>query len=318
MSPTTTTNPNTDVALPQTAPPPAASRVSIEHLAMLGPMAADDRRVAWVNALVETDIQRQSYATDMALARQFAVCGQFDDLKNQTSDQAIATAMVKIQLGRAWGFSSADSMRNIYFINGKPALEQDIVASKLQASGIAWEPEFTYEDIPATKDKRAWRKCVGCTLWLKQWNSQEQRYQPMQTREGDQVSVSFTLADAEQAKYYEKGQVKQLSEKFNYQSYPADMYYWRCISRVRKYYAPGVLRGSVVREEALEMQPPDLPPEQLPRELQAPNAAPSEVKTFAEKIIAGEVAPAKSDEPGLLTEDFIDMDAGKPESKPRK
>jgi hypothetical protein len=291
-----------DVALtnPPVAPPPpgeARSRVTIEQLAQLGPMAADDRRVAWVNSVVDADIQRQSYATDMALARQFALSGKFDDLKDATPEQAVATAMVKIQLGRAWGFNAADSMKNIYFINGRPALEQDIVASKLQAAGFAWEPDFVYEDVAATKVTRAWRKCTGCTLWLKQFSSAEQRYQPMLNRAGEQVSVSFTLADAENAKYWEKGQEKPLADKFNYRSYPSDMYYWRCISRVRKYYAPGVLRGSVLREEALEMMPADLAPDQLPRELQPPDALPQpEKKTFADRVKDGEVGPAFTQE----------------------
>jgi len=284
----------TEVSLPPAAvqPPPAeARRVTIDQLAMLGPMAADDRRVAWVNALVDADIQRQSYASDIALARQFAICGQFDDLKSASPEQAVATAMVKIQLGRAWGFNAADSMKNIYFVNGRPAMEQDIVAGKLQAAGIAWEPEFAYEEVAATKTGRAWRKCVGCTLYLKQWNKIEQRYEPMMTRSNQQVSVSFTLADAENARYWEKGQEKPLAEKFNYRSYPSDMYYWRCISRVRKYYAPGVLRGGFLREEAAEMMPADLPPDQLPRDLQPPAEPAPEPKLLRDKIISGEVGP---------------------------
>jgi hypothetical protein len=244
------------------------SRISIEQLAMLGPMAADDRRIAWVNALVDADIARQSYATDIALARQFAICGQFDELKKQTTEQAIATAMVKIQLGRAWGFNSADAMRNIYFVNGRPALEQDIVASKLQAAGIVWEPEFAFEEVK-TDGGYPWQKCVGCTLWLKTWHSVEQRYVPMMNRAGEQISVSFTLGDAQNAKYWENGKEKPLAEKFNYKSYPSDMYYWRCISRVRKYYAPGVLRGGVLKEEALEMAPVSaMQPEMVPPEWQ--------------------------------------------------
>jgi hypothetical protein len=291
MQPTTPNpNPNVDVALvtQPAAPPPgeARSRVTVDQLAML---PDSEQRRNWIQALVDAEVARQLYAQDRALARDFAICGQFDDLRGSTAEQAIATAMVKIQLGRAWGFNAADSMKNIYFVNGRPALEQDIVASKLQAAGLAWEPDFAYEDVAATKTARAWRKCVGCTLWLKQWNKSEQCYQPMLKRDGEQVSVSFTLSDAENAKYWEKGQEKQLSDKFNYRSYPSDMYYWRCISRVRKYYAPGVLRGSVLREEAVEMMPADLPPDQLPRELQPPPQP--EAKTLAQKVLSGEVGP---------------------------
>ncbi|HZF24045.1 MAG TPA: hypothetical protein VE030_11345 [Burkholderiales bacterium] len=281
---------------PPTAPPPAPgaiptearSRVTVEQLATL---PDSERRTNWINSLVDAEVARQNYAQDRAMAREFALCGQFDDLKGVSTEQAVATAMVKINLGRSWGFNCADSMRNIYFVNGKPALEQDIVASKLQQAGIAWDPEFAYEEVPATKTGRAWRKCVGCTLWLKEWNKIEQRYQPIKDRKGEQVAVSFTLADAENAKYWEKGQEKPLSEKFNYRSYPGDMFYWRCISRVRKYYAPHVLRGGMLREEALEMMPADLPPDQLPRELQPPEVLPAERKTLAERVKANEVGP---------------------------
>jgi len=289
----TTGNTTVDVALtqptaPQQAAPGESRRITVDQLAIL---PDNERRTMWINSLVDAEVARQNYAQDRALARDFAICGKFDDLKDQSTEQAVATAMVKIQLGRAWGFNAADSMKNIYFVNGRPALEQDIVASKLQAAGISWDVDFAYEDVPATKTGRAWRKCVGCTLWLKQWSAAEQRYQPMKDRGGEQVSVSFSLADAENAKYYEKGQTKNLSEKFNYQSYPADMYYWRCISRVRKYYAPGVLRGSWLREEALEMMPTDLPPDQLPRELQPPDEPQPEAKSLAERVLAGEVGP---------------------------
>jgi hypothetical protein len=266
---------------------PDRQRVTVEQLALLPDSEA---RNNWIAQLVGNEVTRQNYTYDKALARDFAICGQFDDLRGASAEQAIATAMVKIQLGRAWGFNAADSMRNIYFINGKPALEQDIVASKLQQSGISWDIDFAYQDVPAAKGASPWRKCVGCTLWLKQWSEADRTYKPMKTRNGEPVSVSFTLADAENAKYYEKGQVKALSEKFNYVSYPSDMYYWRCISRVRKYYAPHVLRGSMLREEALEMMPADLPPEQMPRELAEPQLLTK--PSLRERVIENAPQPA--------------------------
>jgi hypothetical protein len=54
-----------------------------------------------------------------------------------------------------------------------------------------------------------------------------------------------------------------------YQSWARDMYYWKTISRVKKYHAPHVLRGVLVREEAqLETMPVEsLPPAQIPPDL---------------------------------------------------
>lgn len=242
-------------------------RVTIEQLAQLGPMASDDRRVAWVNALVDADVARQSYATDVALAKQFALCGQFDDIKGSSQEQEIATAMVKIQLGRAWGFNAADAMQHVFFTNGRPGTQNEIVAAKLKQAGYDWDIEWL-ENTEQHKG-RPWKRCVGCTLWPKQWSAREQCYKPLLDRDGNEISVSFTEADADHAMIWEKGKQIPLSEKWNFKSWGRDMYYWRAISRFKKYHAPHVLRGAVLREEALEMIPADAaPPEQLPREMQ--------------------------------------------------
>jgi hypothetical protein len=83
------------------------------------------------------------------------------------------------------------------------------------------------------------------------------------------VSVSFTNYDADTAQIWEKGKQIPLSQKWNFQSWGRDMYYWRSISRLKKYHAPNVLRGGVSREEALEMIPVEsAPPDMLPKELQ--------------------------------------------------
>jgi hypothetical protein len=234
----------------------------VDQLALL---PDSERRTNWINSLVEAEVARQVYAQDRALARDFAMSGQFDDLKGLTVDQAVATAMVKIQLGRAWGFNAADSMRYIYFTNGKPSVENEIVAAKLRQAGYDWDTDWLEEEINH-KGKPA-KKCVGCTLWLKRLN-QEQKYEPMLDRDGKPISVSFTQYDADTAQIWEKGKQIPLSQKWNFQSWGRDMYYWRSISRVKKYYAPHVLRGGVSREEALEMIPTSaMPPDQLPPEL---------------------------------------------------
>jgi hypothetical protein len=258
---------------PQTAlaPIPATGlpdqrRVTVEQLAML---PDSERRTNWINALVEAEIARQNYAQDRALARDFATSGQFDDLKGMTTEQAIATAMVKIQLGRAWGFNAADSMRYIYFTNGKPAIENEIVAAKLQQAGYDWNVEWLEEEIQ--HKGRAAKKCIGCTLWLKRWSAATQKFSPVVGEGGEQVSVSFTQYDADTAMIWEKGKQIPLSEKWNFKSWGRDMYYWRAIGRVKKYHAPHVLRGAVSREEALEMMPTTgLSPDMLPLELQPP------------------------------------------------
>jgi hypothetical protein len=181
--------------------------------------------------------------------------------------------MVKIQLGRAWGFNAADSMRYIYFTNGRPSVENEIVAAKLQQAGYDWDTDWHEEDIQ--HKGRAAKKCIGCTLWLKKWNGGERRFMPVLDRNGEPVSVSFTQYDADTAQIWEKGKQIPLSSKWNFQSWGSDMYYWRTISRLKKYHAPNVLRGGVSREEALEMIPVEnLPVELLPPELRQPEQPP--------------------------------------------
>lgn len=247
----------------------ARTRVTVDQLALL---PDNERRTLWINSLVEAEVARQNYAQDRALAREFAICGQFDDIKGATMEQAVATAMVKIQLGRAWGFNAADSIRYIYFTNGKPAVENEIVASKLQQAGYDWDVEFLEETVQ--HKGKPWQKCVGCRLWLKRMNAQK-RYEPMLDRAGQPISVSFTEGDADHAMIHEKGQKIPLSQKWNFVSWARDMYYWRTIGRVKKYHAPHVLRGAMLREEALEVLPEDMAPPQFAAELQPPAAPPA-------------------------------------------
>jgi hypothetical protein len=268
---------------PQSEPPPTAlapapaavaprgdfARITAEQL-MNAPV--DKEKIAgWISQLVDAEVARQTYAYDRALAREFAISGQFDDIKGSTAEQAIASAMVKIQMGRSWGFNAADSMRYIYFSNGRPSVENEIVASKLQQAGYDWDVEWLEEDVQ--HKGKPWKRCVGCRLWLKKWNADQQMYVPLTDRNNQPISVAFTEADADHAMIWEKGKQIPLSQKWNFQSWGRDMYYWRTISRAKKYHAPHVLRGAVSREEALEMVPVEsMRPGDLPRELQPPAA----------------------------------------------
>ena len=54
---------------------------------------------------------------------------------------------------------------------------------------------------------------------------------------------------------WEKGKQVPLSEKFNYKSFPRDMYYWRTVSRVRKFHMPAVMRGGTLKAERFDVIP---------------------------------------------------------------
>jgi hypothetical protein len=302
--PEATVQPPNQVAVlnPPLAPPTdSRARVSVDQLALL---PDNERRTLWINSVVEADIARQNYAQDQALARQFALSGKFDDIEGKTMEQSVATAMVKIQLGRAWGFNAADSIRYIYFTNGKPAIENEIVAAKLQQAGYDWDVEFLEETVQ--HKGKPWKKCVGCTLWLKRMNA-EKRYEPMLDRAGQPISVSFTEGDADHAMIFEKGQKIPLSQKWNFQSWGRDMYYWRAIGRVKKYHAPHVLRGAIAREEALEVMPEDMAPPEAPRELQPPEVLPPEAQA-APAPKRTKLAAALMEQKSLVPEDNFEVE----------
>ena len=58
---------------------------------------------------------------------------------------------------------------------------------------------------------------------------------------------------------WEKGKQIKLSDKWNFQSWTEDMYFWRALSKFRRRHAPNVLRGAITREEAEEIRPAGLP-----------------------------------------------------------
>ncbi len=303
MQPTTPPpNPTVDLALTPPPQPGAAQqgeerRVTVTQLAQL---PDSERRTNWIHSLVEAEVARQNYAQDRALAREFAISGQFDDIKGSSMEQSVATAMVKIQLGRAWGFNAADSIRYIYFTNGRPAIENEIVAAKLQQAGYDWDVEWL-EETGQHKGK-PWQRCVGCRLWIKKVVNG--RLEPLLDRNNQPISVAFTEADADHAIIWEKGKQIPLSEKWNFKAWARDMYYWRAISRVKKYHAPHVLRGGTMREEALEVLPEGTLPPQMPAELQAPEELKPEPKLLRDKVLAGEVGPSGSyRQDDLLTDD---------------
>jgi hypothetical protein len=174
--------------------------------------------------------------------------------------------MMRIQLGRSWGMMAADAMQNVYFVNGRPSVANSVVATRLRASGIAWEPEFTWEEI-TEKGKPPVKRCTGCTLWLTRYDREQRRYMPMLDRKSAQVNVSYTASDAASAMVYADGGMKPLLSKQTYQSFPDFMFYWRCIGRVWRFYAPDVMRGAVTFEERYDVIEGDVPPEQQPKPL---------------------------------------------------
>ena len=263
----------------QTAAPPAAAiavvpaaspgglpRVSVDQL-MAFPDA--EKKAQWISALVEAEVARQTYAQDRALARDFAIertirgsqgrDGRTGDRHRDGEDPT------RPRLGvQCCGRDAVSLLLQREARGRKRDCRRQAAAGRLSVADAEWlEDEVQHKGKP-------WRKCIGCTLWLKRWNGT--LYTPLLDRNGKPVSVSFSEGDADHAMIWEKGKQIPLSQKWNFVSWARDMYYWRSIARVKKYHAPHVLRGAVSKEEALDIIPAGSPPDMLPRELQAPRA----------------------------------------------
>jgi hypothetical protein len=255
----TTEKPETTVAPLAEPAPPTPPRITVAELSTL---PHSPERTHWINGIVQIELDRLAYLNDLKLARQFALAGVLDDIKGATIDQATAQAFLKIRTGRDLGLSPTDSLQSIYFAaNGKPSLQNDIFASKLQEAGYSWDADFEEGEVKDAKG-HATKVTVKCTLWLLRANPLTQQMEPVLytqgTQKGQPISESFSMEDARSVRIWEKQQVKLLSEKWNFQSWPRNMLYWRAMSRLRQFHFPHILRGIIPQEERFDvMREPD-------------------------------------------------------------
>jgi hypothetical protein len=143
-----------------------------------------------------------------------AKSGCFSDIKGQDEETAICKAVVKIAIGRDYGFSIAESMQYIELIQGRPSIAAHARAAKMKAAGYYWK--FTQFDA------------VACKLIV---------YGPKGDELGDS---SFTIEDAKRM---------GLAEKDNWKKNPRNMLYCRAISNAQRWYAPEVLSASLASKE---------------------------------------------------------------------
>jgi len=238
--------------------------------------------------LIDAETARDLFDQDYRAAKIYAMSGQFDDIKGMTPEQAIATAMSKIRIGRSWGMNESDSVAFIYWMNGKPNVATEILATKIQQAGFGWDIDWTWEEL--THKGKPWKRCTGCTLWLKAYNRTTNAYEPVVDRNGEAVSVSFTEADADHAMIWEKGKQMPLSEKWNFKSWGQDMYYWRAMGRLRKYHLTSIMRGATQYELRNEVYMEPTAPA-LPAPQAGPDAEPEpveETRSLRDRIIDAE------------------------------
>jgi len=135
--------------------------------------------------------------------------GLFKDIKSQ------AQAFVKIMAGQELGIGAFAAMRNIYIIEGQTTLSAGLMASKVKA-----HPKYDYRIKHLDND--------GCILEFFEIIND----QPIHV--GDSA---FDRTDADKA---------GLSSKFNWKSYPRNMYFSRAISNGVRFFCPDVFYGTTV------------------------------------------------------------------------
>jgi hypothetical protein len=164
-----------------------------------------------------------------------AKSGCFADIKSSDEETAIAKAVVKIAIGRDYGFSAAESMQHIELIQGRPSIAAHGRAAKMKAAGYSWK--FEQFDSSVCKllvfDKRG--EAIG--------------------------DSTFTIEDAKRM---------GLAGKDNLVKNPRNMLYCRAISNAQRWYAPEVLSAALASKEDVqdgdyERETPDGDPRWLQR-----------------------------------------------------
>ncbi len=238
------------------------------------PRAEERRNLAALDAVISESeraakerliLRRAELDYKQRLATAFAKSGCFADIKGQSEPEAIARALVKIELGEAMGFTPAESMTGIDIIQGRVAVGANLRAARMQRAGYSW-PEMILNE-------------TGC------WIPLRLNGQTMVDGEGKPVMVAFTKSDAQTA---------GLIGKDNYKKNPRNMFFARAITNAQRWYAPGVLGIDILSIEEAR----DLPREDL-RDSIRTSVSLEQVKASAEENRGHDGASALSDPPPM-------------------
>ena len=236
-------------------------------------------------AITEEDLRRradrmileeQHFELSQRRAKMFSISGLFEEKGIAPgSQQGVARAMVKIELGESMGFSAAEALQGIYIINGQTAIASALRAGRMQAAGFDWVLQWhgTHQE------------CKGCTLWLSRhgkpliseqpqvWTAPEPPLFPFCDPDGKPIiqaghyltmrqHESFLESDAkallttlwEGQKGNKVPRRASVLEKDNWKMSPRNMYFARAATNAQRFYAPAVLSVSLMSaEEAMDV-----------------------------------------------------------------
>lgn len=179
------------------------------------------------------------------LAKMFAASGVFEGWEEKkqvlSPEQRLAQAMVKIMLGEAAGMTEVEAMQSIYLVKGRPSIASEVRAARMKRAGYYWVFRTRTDKgcslIPCHRNNAPVSLPNGSVI------------HPFVNERGEMANVEFVEADAKRA-----GLVPA-KEDSNWSKYPTDMYSWRALSRMQRFYAPEVLNGANLldRDEAIEL-----------------------------------------------------------------
>lgn len=155
----------------------------------------------------------------MAIGNVFAESGMFPDIKTQ------AQAAVKILAGRELGLSPFESMKNLYLVGGKLAIQSNALASLIKKN-----PKYDYKVQSITAEE-----CK--IMFLENVSDGKQK----------ELGISeFTFKEAARA---------GLVNKDNWKNYPKNMLFARALANGVRFYCPDAACGWHVSEEYEDLLP---------------------------------------------------------------
>lgn len=164
--------------------------------------------------LKEIDILREP----MAIGDVFAKSGMFPDIKTQ------AQAVVKIMAGKELGLSPFQAVSGIYMVNGKLALQSNVMASLIKNS-----KKYDYSVEVLTNEE--------CSIVF---------YQKIQGKDDTPLGTSsFTIKDAAKA---------GLVNKDVWKSYTKNLLFARSLSNGARWFCPDIICGWTTTEEMQDIE----------------------------------------------------------------
>jgi len=154
----------------------------------------------------------ESLREPMAMGQVFAASGMFPDIKSQ------AQAAVKILAGRELGLSPFESMKNLYMVSGKLAIQSNALASLVKTN-----VKYDYKVEVLTNDE--------CKIMFLENVGESQK----------ELGISeFSLKDAARA---------GIVNKENWKNYPRNCLFARALANGVRFYCPDAACGWHVAEE---------------------------------------------------------------------